>query len=649
MENMEKNKKKMPKGVKIAIIIVSIVLAIAILSAVLVGAVIGLVPLSVVTAFLIGEINKDIQYENREFISPADGAFEVTDIVELDFDGYGTVVIELYGKEAPKTVEAFIECVESGKILDGQMSFSNNIYDEKLTITLDGEENIIEGEYYCNDWANKVSHIAGVLTVAKHGENKSNANSFMILLDDHSGETDVTDGYDTTKYGYDGSFAAFGRVVSGDLSVIEKMQADYTETATHPTPSTNDMNELAFGGNAISVSEDDISRGTVEYKFIPKATGKYTFRSSKFKSILIDIASQENSTEEKATSLFGEEKDKEALRTGVEYELVKGVEYKIVLGVQDLKTGTQSIYISANILFEGLNDIEISEENVYNESVSYKFTAEFTGVYTIVGEESIKNAICIYDGENSVGTDVAYLEKGKTYTVILYTKDVEPDGYELTIAPPILTVGSNELEIPKYVMNDSKAAYYFMPQTDGKYLVVNKELSVCVYDSNGDKIEGDYVDLKKGEIYRLELTAELGADIGSGENTDRLSYTVKVQDTELNIGTNEKTIVKAEIEAEKTYFTFTATTNGPFSISAYYQKLDENGEQIKNESGGLLYVNAMLEVYDKDGNELDVEYAMLVKGETYTVGLKSKNIKPSAVCTIKIAKTTPQLCGARVL
>ena len=178
------------------------------------------------------------QPEPRQFKAPVEGAFEVTDVVELEFEGYGTVKIELYGKEAPKTVANFLELVKEGKISENTLSFSSSTYDKKLTVTLDhdheeeGHSDLIKGEYYDSGWANNISHVTGVLTMAKSGYSSS-ANSFMILLNDHSGETDVTNDYNTTtKYGYDGNYAAFGKVTGGTLAVVEKMQADYNETAS---------------------------------------------------------------------------------------------------------------------------------------------------------------------------------------------------------------------------------------------------------------------------------------------------------------------------------------------------------------------------------------------------------------------------------
>ena len=682
--------------------------------------------------------------EPRQFKAPIEGAFEVTDVVELEFEGYGTVTIELYGKEAPKTVANFLELVKEGKISENTLSFSSSTYDKKLTVTLDhdheeeGHSDLIKGEYYDSGWANKISHVTGVLTMAKSGYSSS-ANSFMILLNDHSGETDVTNDYNTTtKYGYDGNYAAFGKVTGGTLTVIEKMQADYNETASSSSSSTKAEDELVFGSNSKTVSSEDITKGTVEYKFTPDATGKYTFTSSTFKSLLVDIANKEGGAAEGAKSILGEEKDQEALKLGVEYELEKGVEYKIVLGVQDLTSGTKRIVISGDIVFEGTNDVEILEDDVKNESKSFEFTANMTGVYTFAGKEDIKGKIEIFDGTTSIGTNTAYLVKDKTYTVIVNTKNVEADDYELTITPPTLVLGDNALSIPEYVLKDGKATYYFTPSEDGKYLVANKKLTITVYNANGDKLEGDYLDLKKDETYVIELVADLSASVYVGENVisitaedkkadsqehvkkysfvaektgkytftadgieftiyngttalkategkyeltsgktytvefktveakdyaltiavddgatdekiNHVSYTVTVQDTVLSVGTNTQTITKAEIEAEKTVFTFTATTNGPISFTSFYQKLDENGEQIKNESGGLSYINSIVKVYDKDGNELDAKYAVLVKGEMYTVEIMSKNIKPSAVCTIKIAKVLPKLTGAKIV
>ena len=114
------------------------------------------------------------------------------------------------------------------------------------------------------------------------------------------------------------------------------------------------------------------------------------------------------------------------------------------------------------------------------------------------------------------------------------------------------------------------------------------------------------------------------------------------------VGTNSQTIKQVEIDANSSEFTFTATTNGPISFKGTYQQLDENGEPVKNSSGGNKYKNSTIKLLDKDGNELDPKYAILVKGETYTVVLDFKNsvIQKDQVCTITVSKIAPKIASA---
>lgn len=700
--------------------------------------------------------------EPTDFIAPIDGAFEVTDVVELEFKGYGTVKVELYGKEAPETVKNFLELVKDGKFDESTLSFSSSSsVDKKLTVSLEHdheEENhthTLRGEFADNGFANQISHIAGVLTMAKSGTYSSSPTSFMIMLNDHSGEEDVeNESGTTTKYGYDGHYAAFGKVTGGTFSIVEKMASDKNATAgstSSSTPKAED--ELVFGSNRFTITDADIKKEKLEYKFTPEVSGKYVFSSSTFMSLLIEKAS-DGSAADGAKVALGTEQAADAFKAGVEYELEKGVEYKVTVSVKDQKAGTKYIKVSGNILFVGTNDIEVKDTDIGENAEdvkSYEFTPKLSGVYFFTGEkDKIADRIEIFYNGESIGTDYAYLEKDTKYTIEILLKEgdkkVEAGTYDLDISAPTLTLGDTKLSIPEYdILKEGKAEYYFTPSVDGKYLISNKDLTIEVYDAEGNKLEGDYLDLKKDVSYKVVLTADLSSKLYAGNNTITLtkvseesaehkseytfvaedsgkyiftapsgvsvevysgttkqepadgkyaliagksyivklvspeaevkdqafeikldsvdegtkrvvnyvSYTINIQDTVLaadkTTNKNELTITQAEIDAKTSEFTFVAATNGPFSIIGYYQELDENGNPKKNESGGNSYTNAKLTILDKDGNELEGEYAMLTKGETYKVVLKTDLIKKGSVCTITISKIAPKISGAKIV
>ncbi|MBQ4107963.1 MAG: peptidylprolyl isomerase [Clostridia bacterium] len=783
--------------------------------------------------WMIGISNPD----KREFLNPYEGHFEVTDVVELEFEGYGKVKVELYGKEAPKTVENFLHLVEHGEITAEKIAVASSTSDQFITVSMthdheeEGHEHTyIKGEFYDNGVANRIQHVSGVLTMS-NGSTKYNSSStdFKIITNA------LNKNYNTEKSsGYNGNYAAFGKVDAEGLEVVRKIVEDYREKAD----ATTDKNALAFGSNNISITASDIENKTIEKTFTPTNSGTYVFKSTKYTSIILDVAKEgakasefgkeyttlkdgvsydlvagqeytvtlglgelkagshlltisgdllldgtnkisitssdiTNKTIEKTftptnsakyifksdkyasiildmvkdgakASEFG--KEYTTLKDGVSYDLVAGQEYTVTLGLGDLKVGTHNITIEDNLLTDGTNNIEITEEDIKNESISYIFIPEYTGTHLFDclatdNDKTFKGEFEIFDGETSVGEKSAYLEKGKTYTFIIKTKEnVEADDYKVVISAPTLVTGDNALSIPEYTIRDGKAYYYFTPSEDAKYLLSNKDLTIKVYDSEGNVVAGgNYVELKKDVTYKIEISADLDPLMGLGDTAIAItaddkkgdadykkdysftaeatgkytfagdnvtfeiwngakkvaaesdgtyslkvgttytvtvkaiaegnysvnvkvddpkdeddvivyaSYTLKVQTPKLVVGSNKLTIDESDVTAKNVEYSFTATTNGMFSFTGIYQKLDENGEQMKDKEDNLINVNAKITLKDKDGNELNVENAKLVKGETYTVILKSDLIRKDAVATITVAKVAPKIVKATIV
>ena len=730
-----KSSKKIKEGTKQGFLIAAIVVAIAVVIAAFVGLV-----------FL--KPYFEMKNNQREFLNPNEGHFEVTDVVELEFEGYGKVTVELYGKEAPKTVENFLHLVEEGAITAEKIAISSSTTDKHITIQADHDHSDpdhkhvdIKGEFYDNGFANKIAHVSGVLTMA-NGSTKFNSSStdFKIITDGEKYNVERTDG---SYKGHNGNYAAFGKVDSEGLKVIEQIITDYRAKAD---TATTDKNALVFGSNKISVTTSDITKKTIEKTFTPASSGTYVFKSTKYTSILVDLVKEGAASGAKAAG-FGETIT--TLKDGVSYDLVAGQAYTVTLGLgDDLKAGTHILTIEGDLLFAGSNDIEITEEDIKAESVSYAFTPNYTGIYffdcqTTVKDKTFKGTFEIFDGETSVGKKSAYLEKGKTYTFIINVKEnVEADDYKVVVTDPTLVTGDNKLSVPEYTIRDGKAYYYFKPSADAKYLFNNKDLTVKVYDTEGNEVAGgNYVELKKDVTYKIEISAELDplmglgdtnvvitADHKKGDNsyeeefsftaeatgkytftednvtidvwdgTKKLekgedgtyslkvgttydvivkaiaegnytvnvkvddakdeddvivyaSYTLTVQAPSLVVGANKLTVTEADVKAEKVEYTFTATTSGMFSFKGIYQKLDENGKQATDKDGKLINVNAKLTFKDKDGKEVevDMENVKLVKGETYTIVLKSVNIKKDAVATITVAKVSPKIIGATIV
>lgn len=135
---------------------------------------------------------------------------EATHHATIEIEDYGTVHLELYGNDAPETVENFIKLAEEGYY--DELPFRTIIDGFKVQ----GGEGMgtpsIKGEFSANGFRNRVRHERGVISMVRSDDSAdSAADEFFILLKDYPR--------------YNGSYAAFGKVTSG-IEVLEKMCAD---------------------------------------------------------------------------------------------------------------------------------------------------------------------------------------------------------------------------------------------------------------------------------------------------------------------------------------------------------------------------------------------------------------------------------------
>ena len=133
--------------------------------------------------------------------------------VEISFQRYGKVVLLLDATTAPKTVENFIELVNSGFYNGLKMhriiqDFMIQGGDPKGNGT-GGSDKTIVGEFSSNGRQNDISHIKGVISMARSDDKNSASSQFFICNADASSSLD-------------GNYAAFGYVVDG-LSVVDKI------------------------------------------------------------------------------------------------------------------------------------------------------------------------------------------------------------------------------------------------------------------------------------------------------------------------------------------------------------------------------------------------------------------------------------------
>ena len=137
---------------------------------------------------------------------------KATHTAKIEIDGYGIIELELYGEEAPITVQNFVSLAESGfyegltfhRIIDGFMMQGGG-YDES------GEERrtySITGEFSNNGINNSIRHTRGVISMARSNSMNSASSQFFIMHD-------VADWLD-------GSYAAFGKVTSG-MDIVDRI------------------------------------------------------------------------------------------------------------------------------------------------------------------------------------------------------------------------------------------------------------------------------------------------------------------------------------------------------------------------------------------------------------------------------------------
>ena len=133
--------------------------------------------------------------------------------VEMTVDGYGTVILQLDTKAAPKTVKNFVKLVNRG-FYDGltfhrvMENFMIQGGDPKGNGT-GGSKKTIFGEFSKNGYNNPIKHEKGVISMARSDGMNSASSQFFIC---NSSSASVT--------ALDGSYAAFGHVIKG-IEIID--------------------------------------------------------------------------------------------------------------------------------------------------------------------------------------------------------------------------------------------------------------------------------------------------------------------------------------------------------------------------------------------------------------------------------------------
>lgn len=135
--------------------------------------------------------------------------------VEIDVKDYGTIKLELDADVAPISVSNFIDLVNIGfydgltfhRIIDGFMAQGG---DPEGT-GMGGSDREIKGEFSNNGVENSISHVRGVISMARASAKNSASSQFFIVHEDSTF--------------LDGDYAAFGKVTEG-IEVVDAMCED---------------------------------------------------------------------------------------------------------------------------------------------------------------------------------------------------------------------------------------------------------------------------------------------------------------------------------------------------------------------------------------------------------------------------------------
>ena len=167
-------------------------------------------------------------------IGSAESSITDNPVVVLHVADYGDIYLELYPETAPITVENFLSLVDKGfyngltfhRIIAGFMAQGGC----PLGNGTGNSGTNIKGEFSSNGVDNPVKHERGVLSMARSSDPNSASCQFFIMHDDATH--------------LDGSYAAFGRVLSG-MGIVDAMCMNAHVTDSNGTVPKEDQPVIA--------------------------------------------------------------------------------------------------------------------------------------------------------------------------------------------------------------------------------------------------------------------------------------------------------------------------------------------------------------------------------------------------------------------
>ena len=182
-----------------------------------------------------------------EYAATRDVTGRNTATVKITVRGYGDITLLLDATTAPITVNNFLSLAKSG-FYDG-LTFHRIISGfiiqggDPAGNGTGGSDTPIKGEFESNGWTNDISHIRGVISMARSNDMDSASSQFFICNAD-------------AQSSLDGKYAAFGYVISG-MNIVDEITKLTSPYADHyySNSTINDKTKQAVIESVIVISD----------------------------------------------------------------------------------------------------------------------------------------------------------------------------------------------------------------------------------------------------------------------------------------------------------------------------------------------------------------------------------------------------------
>ncbi len=149
---------------------------------------------------------------------------------EIEVEGYGTIALELDADTAPVSVTNFVNLAKDGfyngltfhRIISGFMIQGG----DPLGNGTGGSDKTIKGEFSDNGIENNISHVRGVISMARANDPDSASSQFFIVHEDSNF--------------LDGQYAAFGHVTEG-MEIVDQICQDTPVQDSNGTVSADEQ------------------------------------------------------------------------------------------------------------------------------------------------------------------------------------------------------------------------------------------------------------------------------------------------------------------------------------------------------------------------------------------------------------------------